>query len=200
MKTIELLDYEFESVDEEMTCRFSIPSKWSCISGCYALVVNGFLLYIGGCKNYAKEFNPLTKPFDAIKNNNSACLSVDLYFHPTPYYYQVLYHLWENFKIEGTPYTAKLFRTRRQSLNLKKVSRASKKEVMEYIRSILDTERLLGEKSLILISGEIHKELGLVNLMPTVCGAMYAMMNSSDEVLRMTKSRCSTRIVVEYFL
>ncbi len=73
-------------------------------------------------------------------------------------------------------------------------------EVAEYISVKLSDAKLRGDKSVILISGEIHKELGLVSRMPTVCSAMRKLMKDGDTILHSPPKGNGSRLIIEYFL
>ncbi len=73
-------------------------------------------------------------------------------------------------------------------------------EIKEYVESLIINARRSGKKSLILRSGDIHKELNLKNYMPSVCRAMYQCMTSRDIVLHTTPSGYSSTIEIEYKL
>lgn len=51
-----------------------------------------------------------------------------------------------------------------------------------------------------LISGEIHKAMGLKNKMPSVCNAMYQAMDPGDVVVQTTPSGKSSTIQICYQL
>lgn len=73
-------------------------------------------------------------------------------------------------------------------------------EIRKYVNGRLEYFRTHGVESVVLVSGEIHKELGLQNRMPMVCGAMYHLMKSGDEILHSTPSGYSSTIKIEYQL
>ena len=57
-----------------------------------------------------------------------------------------------------------------------------------------------GEECIVLKSGEIHKDLGLKNRMPSVCKAMYDCMEIGDVILHTTPSGFSSTIEIQYML
>ena len=73
-------------------------------------------------------------------------------------------------------------------------------QIREYIRELKRQARASGKKSLILISGDIHKDLELKERMPSVCNAMRQCMNLGDVVLHTTPSGNSSTIEIEYKL
>lgn len=77
---------------------------------------------------------------------------------------------------------------------------AGSAEIREYIISLLDQSRKRGEDACILVSGDIHREMGLQNRMPNVCGVMYSLIAFSYEILDTTLSGLSSTIKIRYQL
>jgi len=140
---------------------------------------------------------------------------VDLYFYSTHDYDRVEFDLIQHFKpVHNTArtgtYQVKAVEDKEKKLpKEKKVmsvtrtnidGRSQKQEVTECVQNLLSKERALGNKTVVLISGDIEKELGWIHRTPTVCDAMYALMQSSDIVLHTTPSGKSTTIKIEYHL
>lgn len=73
-------------------------------------------------------------------------------------------------------------------------------EIRKYVIERVEYFRVHGAGSVVLVSGDIHRELGLRNRMPMVCGAMYHLMKSGDEILHTTPSGYSSTIKIEYQL
>ncbi|EHL05566.1 hypothetical protein HMPREF0322_03786 [Desulfitobacterium hafniense DP7] len=73
-------------------------------------------------------------------------------------------------------------------------------DVARYIEEKLIKARAAGATSLIVKSGEIHKELDLVSRMPTVCGAMRKLIKTGDKVLHAPPSGNGATLTIEYFL
>lgn len=90
----------------------------------------------------------------------------------------------------------------KESINLSNVSKRKsiKKDTEAYILSLFNEAQDNGEKEIILVSREIHKAMGLINSMPSVCNAMYSIMNENDEVLMTTPSGKSSTIKIKYYL
>lgn len=82
----------------------------------------------------------------------------------------------------------------------KKGDKVTTNDIKEYIENLKLTTQIQGSKTLILKSGDIHKELKLKAAMPQVCNAMYACMKSDDIVLHTTPSGKSSTIEIEYKL
>ena len=83
------------------------------------------------------------------------------------------------------------------------VQAAQKVGTAEIVRHILRTlaqHQTQGETSCTLISGEIHKTMGLNNKMPSVCRAMYQVMGPGDIVVHTTPSGKSSTIQICYQL
>ncbi len=73
-------------------------------------------------------------------------------------------------------------------------------EVYDHIESLKKDAADKGNSNIILRSGDVHKELGLKNRMPTVCGAMRKAMRDGDVILHKTPSGNSSTLMIEYFL
>lgn len=73
-------------------------------------------------------------------------------------------------------------------------------DILAYIRSLLADHRQRGETSCVLTSGEIHRAMGLVSKMPSVCNAMYQAMEAGDVVVHTTPSGKSSTIQIRYYL
>ncbi len=73
-------------------------------------------------------------------------------------------------------------------------------QIREYIRELKRQARASGKETLVLRSGDIHKDLNLKNWMPPVCNAMRQCMNLGDVVLHTTPSGNSSTIEIEYKL
>ena len=71
---------------------------------------------------------------------------------------------------------------------------------MQYISGKIADATANGVRSVTIVSGDIHKELGLVSRMPTVCGAMRKLMKDGDVVHYSPPSGNGSRLKVEYFL
>ncbi len=72
--------------------------------------------------------------------------------------------------------------------------------IRSYIQNLLDQSRQRGECACVLVSGDIHRAMGLVNEMPSVCNAMYKLMRPGDIVLHATASGHSSTIKIEYHI
>lgn len=53
-------------------------------------------------------------------------------------------------------------------------------------------------EDIVIISGEIHKELPLKNSMPMVCNAMYAVMQDGDQILEASPKGRSSTLKIKY--
>jgi hypothetical protein len=81
-----------------------------------------------------------------------------------------------------------------------KPQRTTTDEISLYIDKLLYEAKKRGEKYIDLVSGEIHKQLGLKNRMPQVCEVMYKKMRQKDEILHTTPSGRSSTIKIRYYL
>ena len=73
-------------------------------------------------------------------------------------------------------------------------------DVVRYISNKLSKAKLTEAKSVIIVSGDVHKEMGLVSRMPTVCGAMRKLMKSGDKTHYAPPSGNGATLRIEYFL
>ena len=73
-------------------------------------------------------------------------------------------------------------------------------DIRHFILEILLQHQQRGEQSCTLVSGEIHRAMGLSNKMPSVCSAMYQTMEAGDVVLHTTPSGKSSTIKICYQL
>jgi len=73
-------------------------------------------------------------------------------------------------------------------------------EVIGHLADMLDSARRAGEEYLIVRSSELHKELGLVSRMPTVCDAMYKLKELDDRILEAPPKGRGSRLIIEYKL
>ena len=73
-------------------------------------------------------------------------------------------------------------------------------EIRHFILETLVQHQRRGEPNCSLVSGEIHKAMGLSNKMPSVCSAMYQTMEAGDVVLHTTPSGKSSTIKICYQL
>lgn len=72
--------------------------------------------------------------------------------------------------------------------------------IRKFIQDLFDQQRANGLNECILTSGEIHRDMGLKNKMPSVCMAMYQLMGEKDEILHTTPSGKSSTIQIRYYL
>ena len=78
--------------------------------------------------------------------------------------------------------------------------KVSSGDIADLIERLLDEARANGKEYLELVSGSIHKELGLKNRRPQVCNAMYKRMGERDKVIKTTPSGYSSTITIRYYL
>ena len=82
----------------------------------------------------------------------------------------------------------------------KREGKMSTQQIREYVQAVKAKAKESGNVSTVLISGEIHKALGLKNSMPMVCNAMRQCMQAGDVVLHTTPKGQSSTIEIEYYL
>ena len=88
----------------------------------------------------------------------------------------------------------------KKSLDEKEAGKISTNDIREYITKLKISARIAGEKSIVLRSGDIHKELVLKSAMPQVCNAMRQCMEETDVIVHTTPSGNSSTIEIRYIL
>ena len=73
-------------------------------------------------------------------------------------------------------------------------------EICKHITKLKRNTKMTGKSKIIMISGDLHRELGLKNRMPSICRAMYRSMHENDMILNETPSGFSSTIEIEYNL
>jgi len=73
-------------------------------------------------------------------------------------------------------------------------------DVRRYVDKLLLEAKVRGEDYIDLISGDIHKQMGLKKRMPQVCRIMYEKKIPGDIVLHTTPSGKSSTIKIRYHL
>jgi len=73
-------------------------------------------------------------------------------------------------------------------------------QIRTFIQAKIDQARQSKLQSIELVSGLIHREMGLINMMPSVCQAMRKVMKKGDEILYQTPSGNSSTLRVRYFV
>lgn len=73
-------------------------------------------------------------------------------------------------------------------------------DIRRYILNTLYQRQKQGDASCILVSGEIHKTMGLNNKMPSICSAIYQAMEPNDVVVHTTPSGKNSTIQICYQL
>lgn len=80
------------------------------------------------------------------------------------------------------------------------INKISTGDIREYINECKIDARNNGKNSLVLVAGNIHREMKLKSAMPMVCNAMRHCMSSKDIVLYETASGYSSTLKIEYKL
>ena len=81
-----------------------------------------------------------------------------------------------------------------------KIKKIGTKELREYIELLKENAKTRSEDHIVLRSGDIHKELGLKSMMPSVCNAMRQCMTDGDVILHQTPSGNSSTLEIKYYL
>ena len=85
--------------------------------------------------------------------------------------------------------------------NIKKgESDMTMQEIRDYIIACKMDAKSRGQTTLVLRSGDVHKDLNLKKRFPSVCNAMYQCMMDGDKILHTTPSGKSSTIEIEYKL
>ena len=80
------------------------------------------------------------------------------------------------------------------------VNKITTDDIRQYIMELKKVAKNDGKPFIILISGDIHKELKLKSAMPQVCNAMRQSMNDGDIILHTTPSGNSSTIEIQYYV
>ncbi len=73
-------------------------------------------------------------------------------------------------------------------------------DIRRYLEDLFGEEKAKGRDFVELVSGDIHRQLGMKNRMPQVCQIMYEKMQTGDEILHTTPSGKSSTIKIRYRL
>lgn len=210
-------------------CRFSIPSKWSGIMGVYALYFNEQLKYIGQCIDLAKRYNlgygQIQSRNCFVNGQSTNCkinklilnavkdkIKVELYFYETNCYDEIesklIEHYTPAFNEKGGKYSLKGNIEKDKTKYTKNINNAIKpsssqlsvNDVYNYILKIFQNAKAEGLKYIELISGDIHRDLGLVQRMPTVCSAMYKLKKPNDIIIYSPPKGKGSKLHIKYYL
>lgn len=216
--------YEFNKYGMGPFCRFSIPVKWAGAMGVYAVVFDNELVYIGQCVDLAKRYNQgygQIQPRNCfIGGQSTNCkinklilnaiqnkVEVNLFFNETNRYDQVESELIDIYNpIHNHQRGKKVVKNNRtkEKSYLQKITKHKEqmgiREVYEYLDKLLSLSKEEGKEVLEIVSGEVHKELGLVSRMPTVCDAMYKLMKTNDKIIYAPPKGKGSRLHIKYFL
>ncbi|MBO7217910.1 MAG: hypothetical protein J6V50_04340 [Clostridia bacterium] len=80
------------------------------------------------------------------------------------------------------------------------INKISTGNIRDYINECKIAARNNGNESLVLVAGDIHREMKLKSAMPMVCNAMRQCMDIEDIVLYETASGYSSTLKIEYKL
>ena len=92
---------------------------------------------------------------------------------------------------------AALIADKNQACN-QEVNKITTEDIRQYIADLKASAKESGKKSIVLKSGDIHRELKLKSAMPQVCNAMRQSMTEGDIVLHTTPSGNSSTIEIQY--
>ena len=80
------------------------------------------------------------------------------------------------------------------------INKISTGDIRDYINDCKMIARDAGNDSLVLVAGDIHREMKLKSAMPMVCNAMRQCMETKDIVLYETASGYSSTLKIKYKL
>ncbi|MBR5135049.1 MAG: hypothetical protein IKV35_05570 [Clostridia bacterium] len=80
------------------------------------------------------------------------------------------------------------------------INKISTGDIRDYIEKCKAVARCNGNSSLVLVAGDIHRDLKLKSSMPMVCNAMRQCMHTDDLVVYETASGYSSTLKIEYKL
>ena len=80
----------------------------------------------------------------------------------------------------------------------KEISKTTTDDIRKYIQTLKANAKVSGKDTIILRSGDIHKDMGLKNALPQVCNAMRQSMQKTDIILHTTPSGNSSTIEIAY--
>ena len=80
------------------------------------------------------------------------------------------------------------------------VNKITTEDIRRYIIELKQSAKENGETSIVLRSGDIHKDLKLQRSLPKVCNAMRQVMNDRDIIERTTPSGNSSTIEIRYYV
>ena len=80
------------------------------------------------------------------------------------------------------------------------INKISTRDIKDYINECKKIARDNGKDCLVLVAGDIHREMKLKSAMPMVCNAMRQCMDIEDIVLYETASGYSSTLKIEYKL
>lgn len=220
----------FHKYGDGTFCRFSIHPKWAGISGVYVFFINDELKYVGQALDLLQRFNvgygnisPRNCYIGGQSTNckiNKLVLKefkkgqrISVYFHITNNFNEVEEKLIKHFI---PPYNTALRNNIEKNHNyiLKKTQtkiypqsktkpngNPSVDEVRKFIESRLLLAKAEGHDSLIIQSGKIHNQLGMINAMPTVCSAMRTLhINVKYEIIEQPPKGNGSRLIFKYIL
>ncbi len=223
-----LKELELHKYGKGPFCKFSINPKWSNVSGVYALYIEDKLVYIGQAIDFAKRFNigygkisprncfvggqsTNCKINNVVLNSVKEGKTVSLYFHQTNDFYQIEFNLIKQYKPEFNsslnnenikkPVKNSISNKPRITKTNKATNNPTISEVREYIKMQINHAKDNKENELILQSGTIHKNLNMVNTMPTVCSAMRTLGDDYIyEILEQPPKGNGSRLIFRYIL
>ena len=78
------------------------------------------------------------------------------------------------------------------------INKTSTADIRNYIENCKTVARNNDQKNLVLVAGDIHREMKLKSAMPMVCNAMRQCMRSEDKILYETASGYSSTLKIMY--
>ena len=178
-------------------CRFSIPRKYN-LEGVYVFFINNEIKHIGQTVNLSKRINQgygkISPRNCFVRGQSTNCRintlilnefklgnEVLIKFYQTQNHVELerqlitMYRPVWNIKSDNSIYKIHQKDRKLQNKRVSVTKNPSVAEVRDYIRRKIERKFEAGLSEITIISGNIHKELSIVNDYPTVCSAMQSL-------------------------
>lgn len=171
----------------------------------------GIIALLNKTKDFGPSINWLGK-YSPIKEISRSGLWLRQGLYGKPLSYDEFEYIINNKIIDNTKmiqeslfdidYIQKISSTNNDKLQFKEVSSNEVNyniaTILQYIEDKINKLFLDGNKDVILKSGDIAKELGVKNRMPTICSAMRKAMKKNDIILEQPPKGNGTRLIIKY--
>ncbi len=110
-------------------------------------------------------------------------------------YDNIILELFDRIKVLEEQVKILMEKDQRKTTSINKISTG---DIRDYIEKCKMVARDNNKGSLVLVAGDIHREMNLKSAMPMVCNAMRQCMSTEDMVLYETASGYSSTLKIEY--